>query len=301
MPGQSSVVLMYHRVADVSFDPWRLAVPPDRFAEQMQALRRHFQPMSLGELADALDRGEVPSRAVAVTFDDGYRDNLYAGKPALEQYEIPATVFVTSGYVDSGRNFWWDELERITFAGQRPTSGPLEADEITADWGLPSDRLYLALWEQLHPLPHAKRSELLDRIAESAGVPAETDPNTMTGDELHRLAAAGLVDVGGHTVTHPDLTLLAQEDQLEEIRGSRLQLEDRLGGPVTSFCFPHGRFDAGLVRLVDEAGYAQCCVSEATVARPGVSRLELPRMRCIGLYGDVFAWELAKFFRRGGP
>jgi peptidoglycan/xylan/chitin deacetylase (PgdA/CDA1 family) len=298
IPGSSAAVLMYHRVADRPFDPWRLAVAPDRFADHMQVVRRHFHPVSLSELADGLDRGVVPSRAVAVTFDDGYKDNLYVAKPVLEQHEIPGTVFVTSGYVDSGRSFWWDELERITFAPRRPTDGPLEIGEVTSDWSLPPDELYLALWEQLHPLTDAQRLETMDRIAEAAGVPPESDPNTMTASELRRLADGGLVDVGGHTVTHPSLPGLPRASQLEEIRESRLQLEALLDRPVASFCFPHGKFSDESVSCVVEGGYAQSCISNPGVVRPGVSRFEMPRLRTINWYGDLFAWELAKFFRR---
>lgn len=288
---------MYHRIAARPFDPWRIAVAPDRFAEHMQLVRRHFNPISLSELADGLDRGVVPSRAVAVTFDDGYKDNLYVAKPVLEQYEIPGTVFVTSGYVDSGRDFWWDELERITFAPQRPSDGRLQVGEVTADWSLPSEELYLAVWEQLYLLTDAQRLETMNRIAETAGVPPANDWNPMTVSELHRLADGDLVDIGGHTVTHPNLTGLPRASQLDEITESRLQLEALLDKPVTSFCFPHGKFNDESVSCVVEGGYAQACISNPGVVRPGVSRFEMPRMRVINLYGDVFAWELAKFFR----
>lgn len=298
VPRSRAAVLMYHRVADRPFDPWRLAVAPDRFEEHMEVVRRHFRPISLSALADGLERGVVPTRAVAVTFDDGYKDNLYAGKPVLERHEIPGTVFVTSGYVDSGRSFWWDELERITFAPRRPTDGRLHIEELDADWSLPSDELYLALWEQLHLLTDAQRLETMGRIAETAGVSSDDDPNTMTESELHRLADGGLVEIGAHTVTHPSLIGLPRASQLEEIRESRLHLEALLGRPVASFCFPHGKFSDESVSCVVEGGYAQSCISNPGVVRRGVSRFELPRLRTINWYGDVFAWELAKFFRR---
>ena len=117
VPARSAVVLMYHRVADISFDPWRLAVSPAYFAEQMEVLHEHFDPVPLAELSTD-PRSAPRSRSVAVTFDDGYRDGLDDGTPVLERYGIPATVFVTSGYVGSSRDFGWDELERICFIGE---------------------------------------------------------------------------------------------------------------------------------------------------------------------------------------
>ena len=297
IPQDRAVVLMYHRVADLSFDPWRLGVSPVRFEEQMRLVQRYFHVITLADLADCLDRGTVPRRAVVVTFDDGYRDVLVAGKPVLEKYGIPATVFVASGYVGSGRNFWWDALERICFADQRPHDGALELDQLKADWSTASDQLYLALWPQLHPLAEDPRRRLLERLAELAGVDPDGDPQTMTDDELLRLAAGDLVDIGGHTVTHPNLAWLSAEAQLGEMRDSRTQLEARIGKPVSSFCFPHGEYTQESLGLVREAGYAQTCVSVRSVVRPGADRFEIPRWRADNSYADVFVWELSRFFR----
>ena len=106
-------MLMYHRVASLESDRWGLAVQPERFAGHMQLLRERFNPISLPDLLAALRGGGVPRRSVAVTFDDGYRDNLTVAKPLLERYGVPGTVFVVSGYVGSKRDFWWDELDRL--------------------------------------------------------------------------------------------------------------------------------------------------------------------------------------------
>ncbi|MCB0181434.1 MAG: polysaccharide deacetylase family protein [Anaerolineae bacterium] len=77
-----------------------MAVSPCHFAEQLEIIRQLGQPLSLHQLVEAHKSGEVPHRAVVITFDDGYKNNLYNAKPLLEQFNIPATVFVTSDYVD---------------------------------------------------------------------------------------------------------------------------------------------------------------------------------------------------------
>jgi peptidoglycan/xylan/chitin deacetylase (PgdA/CDA1 family) len=106
-----ALILGYHRIADVTHDDHEVCVTPDHFAEQMEMLSRHANPVSLKKLVHHLKEGSLPPKSVAVTFDDGYVDNLYEAKPVLEKYAIPATVFVCTGY--AGKEFWWDEVERL--------------------------------------------------------------------------------------------------------------------------------------------------------------------------------------------
>ena len=100
-PGDA-VILMYHRVADLDADPAALAVHPDRFAEQLAALRERFSRRSRCPPSSRRPIEDEPPGSVVVTFDDGYRDNLTSAKPLLERFDVPATVFVVSGYIDSG-------------------------------------------------------------------------------------------------------------------------------------------------------------------------------------------------------
>src|SRR4051812_45419166 len=104
---------MYHRVATPGSDPWDLAVSPERFEAQMAHLRRRRTPLSLAEFMRRLEAGDLPCDAAAVTFDDGYADNLINARPRLQRHEIPATVYLVSDAVGSDREFWWDELARM--------------------------------------------------------------------------------------------------------------------------------------------------------------------------------------------
>src|SRR5215467_2524929 len=106
-----ALILLYHRVAELATDPQLLAVSPERFARQMEYLSKHCTVIRLRDLAEP--NGFEADRCVAVTFDDGYADNFVTAAPILRRYQVPATVFVTSGYVGTEREFWWDELERV--------------------------------------------------------------------------------------------------------------------------------------------------------------------------------------------
>src|SRR4051812_47294780 len=108
------LILLYHRIAELHSDPWGLAVTPRRFTEHVEALQQHARAMRLQQLPQGLLKGDLPDRSVVVTFDDGYADNLHNAKPVLERYDVPATVFVTTGYIGQEKHeFWWDELDRL--------------------------------------------------------------------------------------------------------------------------------------------------------------------------------------------
>ena len=108
-PKSHAVVLMYHRVAECDIDPWNLCVSPQQFADQIAALKREFCILPLHELI----RSDARRNAVAITFDDGYADNLHAAAPVLEHHGAPACFFLTSGALDMAYEFWWDELGRL--------------------------------------------------------------------------------------------------------------------------------------------------------------------------------------------
>ena len=98
------LVLLYHRVAEVPSDPFNLCVTPRHFAEHLEVLKKYTQPVPLQQLVKTSQEGNSPNWSVAITFDDGYADNLYNAKPLLEKYEIPATVFVATGNLEQERD-----------------------------------------------------------------------------------------------------------------------------------------------------------------------------------------------------
>src|SRR5688500_3972480 len=111
-----ALILGYHRIAYTNRDGYEVCVSPENFDGHMESLRKYVHPISLSKLVQGLKEGSLPPKSVAVTFDDGYADNLYTAKPLLEKYEIPATVFICTGYM--GKEFWWDELERLVISSQ---------------------------------------------------------------------------------------------------------------------------------------------------------------------------------------
>ena len=198
-------ILGYHRISD---EPDVLSVHPDRFRAQVeQVVASGAVPVSLDDALDRLDRGDE-ERAVVVTFDDGYLDNLEAAAPVLREHGVPATIFLPTAIIDGEERFHWYE-------DPPPALG----------WG-----------------------------------------------HVRALEAEGLIGFGAHTRTHPRLPHVDDERACEEIAGSKRELEERLGRPVTTFCYPAGLYGERDARLVREAGYRA-----GVTCDPGVNDAETPR------------------------
>lgn len=264
-----ALALLYHRVAEVEYDPWSLCVSPRHFAEHVEVLRGRVRPLA------ALTGPEPDPSSVAITFDDGYADVLLAARPILERCAAPASVFVATGPVASGQPFWWDELEALRQA--------------TSD-GRGAGRVDDRLRDQLSALSGRERRAQLDALrAEAEGAPdVPAELRALTPDELLRLAEGGLVEIGAHSVSHPRLPVLEADSRDREIRDSRAFLESLLGREVTSFAYPHGLNDPSTRSSVEEAGFARAFTSATGVVRARTDRLRLPRVQVPDCDGETF-------------
>jgi len=271
---------MYHRLADPGPIPGKLTVSPRRFAEHLEAICERFEPVPLATIVGGLGAGRLPRRSVAVTFDDGYVDNLLVGKPLLERFGVPATVFVVSGYVGAAARFWWDELERICLKPSTlPTDLELTIGDRTRAWPTGGDRraLYRELREALAPLAGADREDLLAELRAWSGA-GEGQSEAMTAGQLRSLAEGGLVEIGAHTVSHPSLPGLRPPQQLEEIRASRERLADLLGREVGLFSYPFGAYDRTTVESARAAGTICACTIEEDGVQSSTDPYRLPRV-----------------------
>lgn len=315
------VVLLYHRVAEVGSDPWSLCVTPRRFAEQLEVLRERAQPTRLRHLSRALKDGERSDRPVAVTFDDGYADNFYNAKPLLERHDVPATFFLTAGYVDCEHEFWWDELERLLLQpGALPATLRLSINGSVYRWELgeaanygedeyrryrrwrigddePGSRhsLYRSLHQLLQPLDEDERRKVLDELLSWSGADPVSRPNYWPLSSAQVSALGESIEVGAHTVTHPFLPALPPAAQWDEIRHSKARLEEITGSPVTSFAYPYGDYTAETAALVREAGFARACSTETDTVWRRTDPFRLPRVEVQDWDGEEFARRLSKW------
>lgn len=317
------VILAYHRVACPPCDPQLLSVSPERFADHLELLTTRYEPVRLEDLVATARAGNARPRAVAITFDDGYADNLTRAKPLLELSGVPATVFAASGYLRSGRRFWWDELERLLLRpGCLPRSFVLDiggervhcelGDDAAYDaevaatrsrWTVldiddpgPRQRMYRVLCARLREVDSADRDRVLERIGSLAEPRGNEDMETtrpLARDELTRLGDDGLIEIGAHTVSHPVLSRLAHPQQREEVVLSKKTLEEALGRPIASFAYPYGAredFDDVTVDVVREAGFHRACTTLSGRLDGRTDPYRLPRF----LVRDWTAGELER-------
>jgi len=325
--GGTALVLIYHRVADLPRDPQLLAADPATFESHMQMLRERFHVMRLGDLAEGLRHRSVPRRSVVVTLDDGYADNLHIALPVLARHGAPATVFVSSGYVGAGREFWWDELDRLLLApGTLPThlelaSGDarfsatlahsatyLEDDAARfSDWNVTEagggerQRLYADLCEFVRPLAVAQRDDVLAQLRAAAGVEESVREShrPLSLAELREVDASGILEVGGHTSDHVFLASQTADGQRAQIEGDRARLTELLGHAPTSFSYPYGGLDAYTdesVSIASAAGYTGACSNHTGAVKPWTDPLRIPRITVGEVDAETLAAQLEGWF-----
>lgn len=315
-----SIILMYHRISEPGIDPWGLAVRPGHFAEQLAVLKKHTQPVCLRELVPARQAGKCPDKAVVITFDDGYADNLYQAKPLLDQHRVPATVFVATGYTEKRQPFWWDELADLCFRPKKlpetlllTINGKKEQldldetvfgnpnDQIRAREGQPGTRLYFyhSLWETLQKLTVKERENALNQIAAWSGYRPDSRPEIrpMTPAELIELASGSRIEIGAHTVNHAALTAHPAKIRTAEIAKSKAYLEKLLGHPVLSFSYPFGLHDRKTASLVRKTGFICACTTEEATVWKGTGRFRLPRFTVPDWDGATFEKKLLSWLQ----
>ena len=308
--GNGPVILMYHRVASPPVDPWGLAVHPDVFEQHLSVLRRFRRPLPMSAFVEQLERGTLARDAVAVTFDDGYADNLTEASPRLASAGVPATLFLTTATVGQGREYWWDEVARGILLGLGPVEEDVQigGDSVSLALGGPDgragtwrawqpprterQRTYLKVWKQLRAAAAVDREQALDRLRAILEIPpADPGDLPMTPGQIATLAADGLFEFGGHTATHPVLPALTPAQRRHEIAEGRADCERLVGRRITGFAYPHGALDDDCRAAVAECGFAWACSTRSrAVPCRDADMFALPRL-------GVLNWDVAAFER----
>ena len=275
-------ILQYHRVTDQG-DPFLAGISVGGFRDQMRYLKAHFPFVSLDEMATGEFPGGHPYY-MAVTLDDGYRDNFLYAFPILRELHIPATVFLVSGQIESGQLPWYDQL-RLAFKlttrpqfSMAPLGGPCGRLDDCQDRVHGSQRTL----HWLRGMNQAERIRNLEELFRELGVPAELN---LPGQMLRWVDIRQMLDhgiaFGAHTVTHPVLSKLSLPELEAEIKGSKRMIENRLQRPVLHFAYPFGQgcdLSAEAKQVVVDAGFQTAVTTLWGVNGPSSDRFELRRL-----------------------
>ncbi len=266
-------ILMYHNFCGPT-EARTDCTPVDVFRQQLMYIEQHYRPLSLQALGRVLAAGDSPpARSVVITVDDGYASFHRWAFPLLQEFRVPATLFVVSDFPDSGQWLWTDKFKcvRDGARGLAPLSGERSRATLAA----------------LKRMPVVERDRRLEELAQRAGVaiPAHAPAPyaLLSWAELKELAGSELVDIGSHSRTHAVLDAIGPEQSWDEVYGSRHELERRLGIEVTSFCYPNGLvsdYRPDHVEMVVKAGYRCATAAHFGYVTAESDRFALPRIGC---------------------
>jgi peptidoglycan/xylan/chitin deacetylase (PgdA/CDA1 family) len=246
----------------------------------MALLAEHFRVLQLEEAVERLARGQLPTRAVSVTFDDGYADNHDVAMPILRRLGIPATFFIATGFLDGGR-MWNDTVIEAIRQANDPALDLSGLGLGTFPVASISERR-IAIHSILRSIKHKDPSERDEIVAAIAAQVGEPMPSTlmMTRDQVRALHGAGM-GIGGHTVNHPILTRIVAPAAEHEIADGKAELESIIGEPIGLFAYPNGKptvdFAAEHVALTKKLGFRAAVTTSRGAARQTSDLFQLPR------------------------
>jgi peptidoglycan/xylan/chitin deacetylase (PgdA/CDA1 family)/CelD/BcsL family acetyltransferase involved in cellulose biosynthesis len=290
-------ILIYHRVNDDN-DPFLAASPVGIFQMQMEYIAKHFQVISLDKLASREWARGDEKFYLAVTFDDGYRDNYLNAFPILKRLSIPATIFLTTGCIEKSTLPWYDQVSlgfKLTTRPHLDLRG-LGGAEATMDSVETRFLTMKATLEWLWGLPTSERLRRLPELFQALRVPASLNlPNFMLNwDEVREMGKEG-IGFGAHTVTHPVLSKTSRESMAKEIQESKKTIELQIRQPVRHFAYPFGRcgdFTADTKVVLREAGFETAVTTIPGYNGTNDDLLELKRFSPWARDSGMFALQM---------
>jgi peptidoglycan/xylan/chitin deacetylase (PgdA/CDA1 family) len=304
LPSRQVAILRYHAICGPEgyayADPG-ICITPEAFAQHVRYLAANYTVLPLPAVVDRLrTERPLPPNTVAITFDDGYADNLAAAR-MLKAHGLTATFFLTAGCLAEGAPFWPAEI-RARVSGTRDpllrldVSGRWREIAVGEEWERRRAIRELTRWIKSHPI--AVRESLLDQLRRAA--PLAEVPRCMLGwNDVAEMQRMGMT-IGAHTLTHPNLPSAGPVDAWQEIEGSKARVERELGVPVTMFAYPNGGAERymtpKIASMVERAGFAAASTSRNGFAGLRSDRFGLERIQVQERLEDlVFALEVERF------
>ncbi|AIR90817.1 polysaccharide deacetylase family protein [Pseudomonas cremoricolorata] len=306
---ERGVILMLHRVVqdDASAELAHrneLCVGAESFAGLLEWLREHFDCVPLMTLLDpptAPRPGQRPP--LALTFDDGWRDNAVHAFPLLRQYQVPASIFLSTDYIDSRQRFWWESIGETLWGSHGVASinplltqlqalgRPVPASVLHSFSNEARSRVLAGFLQSLKSLPPAQLHALTDAC------PLESLPQALDWHQVRQLEGSGLISFGPHGASHALLPGLSDEALHAELSRSRVALQEGCLQPLPVYCYPNGDHDARVRRQVAAQQYRYALGTRAAVCAVNDDPLALPRIgvsQRSARHPSLLAWRMSR-------
>ena len=302
------LILQYHRVGRLCYDPLQWSIEPYKFESQMEYLRNNCNVISIDEMKRHIE-AKIPfrQRTVIVTFDGGYADVLNTARAVLERYQIFTTIFSTSANIITRGQLWWDTLEDYFIANHFRGELEVEIDGRMLEWSLTTQldkfKAYHDLFSVLIDKTAQEQQDILNQIILSIDLQAEEldSHRTMDARELKKLDESDLITIGGHTHNGMRLSSLGQWEQSKEISKNKEVLEEVLDHKIDYFSDPFGCSDGhdltGINKILKDNDFSLACGETYSMVNLTENNvLNLPRVK-VGNWNQImFHTFLERFF-----
>lgn len=294
---------MYHSISARKVDPFALSVRPEDFEHQMQSLQKYCFPVRLEDLPNAIAMRK--KNPVAVTFDDGYRDNFLTAAPILARYHIPASFFICTGINDPHKSSWWETLSDLLLDNTNPLHK--KASEIILNQ---IQSVHPATLKQLNneldlfvtSCQLLKKMNLQDR--ETFLLPLipflgkENNNLWLSDSEIAALSQHELFDIGAHSHHHLSMTASTKQDQEKEVSRSIHILAHVTGKTIHSFAYPFGDCSETAMDVLAKNGIKLAVTTHSASVNNKVELLKIPRIhmknmedtKTLSLFKHILSW-----------
>ncbi len=268
LTGHQLRVLNYHRIYDVprdgtfAYDHGLISATPSQFRTQMEHVKKHYDPIRCSDLLNWMDRKHsLPRRPVLITFDDGHADNFTHAYPILRELEMPAAIFLSTHYIDTGELFWFESVAHTIMeakSGHYRLPGllePMVVDDVSS-----RREVIERVLAHIKTLDDAARVAVIKglRTLMAPGNPAgPAMAGALTWDQIREMSRNG-IEFGSHSVSHPILTKLDDPTLAHELTSSLQTLRRELDTCLDVLAYPEGSantYDARVVDATRRAGY----------------------------------------------
>ena len=245
MRSNELAILMYHRISNgnetFNLSSNLISASKENFEKQLQYLAKHCNVMTFDDLYNAINKdGKLPKNSTIITFDDGYKDNFTVAYPILKKFDIPATIFLTTGFIDGIEFFWWD---KVAYLIKNTKVEEVDIGSLGKISLRDKEESIRKIQERLKQVEESKKIYVIEKLKEKLMVKVpEAKGLFLSWQEVKEMSENNIY-FGAHTVTHPILTKVSVEKAQSEVLGSRRKIEEVLNKKIKVFAYTNGTSD----------------------------------------------------------